>query len=697
MKQKWPILIFSALLTAFIVLAGIWGNAQFEHLHSGSMLTAEHAAPGIALDGWRQEAPGQWHFTFTVGEDIPSLTLCVTNTAVPLAPESLTSLERSGELYALDVTPGETVELVFTCGRSPQTWLMTSAFASRAFRFRTMTQLIALTAFVTMGMVLLALYHYKHLPELGYFLLYLVIMSVWALMVFFFPAIRNRLLQRILRSFFSLTVLASALLAAGLLGVKLPRSGRGLLTLAAGCVVFFALSMSSYPPLRVGMLVAGMCLCLYYLMAAVNADYEGAALMLLPGAVTTGFRVWALMVFFFPAIRNRLLQRILRSFFSLTVLASALLAAGLLGVKLPRSGRGLLTLAAGCVVFFALSMSSYPPLRVGMLVAGMCLCLYYLMAAVNADYEGAALMLLPGAVTTGFRVWALMPGLDSVLFVESVPFYLLRCARLYDLPFAIGCMVFVCRRFALLFDRTEQLARELDARVAERTKELTAETEARKSMMLNIFHDLRSPLFAVSGGLETLESAPEALPALLPALRQRIEFLRRLTEDLFLAAKLEQKQILLNEDRAALNEEAAAVCAACRSEADQKGVELHVSADTPLPVWGDSVRLQQIIQNLVTNAIHYTPAGGSIHVDCRAEGETACVSVQDTGCGIAPEDQSAVFDRYFHTTADKKHDSTGLGLTIAQELAHLHHGEITLQSEVGKGSIFTLRLPLLTD
>lgn len=77
-------------------------------------------------------------------------------------------------------------------------------------------------------------------------------MSVWALMVFFFPAIRNRLLQRILRSFFAFTVLASALLAAGLLGVKLPRSGRGFLALAAGCVVFFALSMSSYPPLRSG-------------------------------------------------------------------------------------------------------------------------------------------------------------------------------------------------------------------------------------------------------------------------------------------------------------------------------------------------------------------------------------------------------------------------------------------------------------
>ena len=583
MKQKWPILIFSALLTAFIVLAGIWGNAQFEHLHSGSVLTAQQAVQGIALDGWRQEAPGQWHFTFTVGEDIPSLTLCVTNTAVPLAPESLTSLERSGELYALDVMPGETVELVFTCGRSPQTWLMTSAFASRAFRFRTMTQLIALTAFVTMGMVLLALYHYKHLPELGYFLLYLVIMSAWAL-----------------------------------------------------------------------------------------------------------------LVFFFPAIRNRLLQRILRSFFSPTVLASALLAAGLLGVKLPRSGRGLLALAAGCVVFFALSTSSYPPLRVGMLVAGMCLCLYYLMAAVNADHEGAALMLLPGAVTTGFRVWALMPGLDSALFVESVPFYLLRCSRLYDLPFAIGCMVFVCRRFALLFDRTEQLARELDARVIQRTKALTEETEARKSMMLNIFHDLRSPLFAVSSGLDTLETAPEALPALLPALQQRTAFLRRLTEDLFLAAKLEQKQVMLNEDRVSLGDVIAAVCDSCREEAEKKGVVLQAPPAPELPVWGDQIRLQQILQNLLTNAIHYTPAGGSITVNSRVEAGVALVSVRDTGCGIAPEDQAAVFDRYFHTTTSSKHDSTGLGLTIAQELAHLHHGEILLESEVGKGSCFTLKLPLLS-
>ena len=112
-----------------------------------------------------------------------------------------------------------------------------------------------------------------------------------------------------------------------------------------------------------------------------------------------------------------------------------------------------------------------------------------------------------------------------------------------------------------------------------------------------------------------------------------------------------------------------------------------------LPVWGDQIRLQQILQNLLTNAIHYTPAGGSITVNSRVEAGAALVRVRDTGCGIAPEDQAAVFDRYFHTTTSSKHDSTGLGLTIAQELAHLHHGEILLESEVGKGSCFTLKLP----
>lgn len=404
--------------------------------------------------------------------------------------------------------------------------------------------------------------------------------------------------------------------------------------------------------------------------------------------------VWSVLIYRFPAEDGEIFRLLSMLCFSFMLLAAIWLSSALLGLPLavPLGRFGAPVLA---VLYALLSLSSSAVIRAETLVAGMLYCQLFLLRACWKDREGAAQLLLGCAVTTGLRVWVVLPSLHLPFFLESLDFYILRCSRIYDIPFALGCMLFVCRRFAQQFDRTEQLARELDRRVAERTQALAEQVEARESMMLNIFHDLRSPLFAVSNGLDTLTTAPDLLPDLLPALRERMGFLRRLTEDLFLAAKLEQKQVMLNEDQVMLNEQTALVCGACQAEARKKGVTLRADTTQPLLVWGDAVRLQQVVQNLVTNAIYYTPAGGQVEVICRTEEGAALVSVRDTGCGIPPEEQAAVFQRYFRTTNGRKHESTGLGLTIAQELAHLHQGEILLESEVGKGSCFTLRLPLL--
>ena len=398
-----------------------------------------------------------------------------------------------------------------------------------------------------------------------------------------------------------------------------------------------------------------------------------------------------------PTLHIGGLRRLLLSlYFSFAVLIPIWLCCSLLHTAVPRHGTRRFTLSVlALALFLVLSISSHPIVRNCTLLAGMAVVLVVLARAL-AQGERPAWYLMAGYILTlGLRLTIVLPSFNFPFYRESFPFYMVRCARLYDIPFTLGCLVFVSRRYALQFDRTEQLAQELEARVAQRTQALQNETDARKSMMLNIFHDLRSPLFVIGSGLDTLAAAPDALPTLLPVLQERVGFVRRLTEDLFLAAKLEQKQVLLNEDRTRLEALTAAVCSACQAEAAHKGVELRTDTGTPLPVWGDAVRLEQILQNLVTNAIHYTPSGGRVTVVCAAENGQACVKVTDTGCGIAPEDQPAVFDRYFHTTADTKHDSTGLGLTIAQELAHLHRGEILLQSEPGKGSCFTLCLPLL--
>ena len=577
-RKKILLTVLSTLVSLCLALVGVWRNGQEPLLPNGGVLSRAEAIDGVTLTGWAEAGPGLWSFSFTAGDGDETLALCTNYKARLISGGSETEAE---DLYLLPASGRAPVRLLLESNGQPSCWVTTAGRALENQHQRQMIQLQAIACFGMMALFVLALFYFKHQRELGYFLLYLSVMIVWAGLIYRFPSEGGASFRLLFMFLFSCMLLSAFWVAAAL---------TGLLTIER---------------------------------------------------------------------RQRLAALFLTALFALFTLSSVTL------------------------------------LRVGALFAGMLACQGLLLYALWKEIEGAELLLFGCAVSTGLRVLVILPGLRWPIFIESLPFYILRCARIYDLPFALGCMFFVCRRFAQQFDRTEQLARELDRRVAQRTQALAEQVEARESMMLNIFHDLRSPLFAVANGLETLSIAPDTLPGLLPALQERVSFLRRLTEDLFLAAKLEQNQILLNEDRVLLNEQTALVCTACMAEAKKKGVSLTSETGRPLLVWGDAVRLQQVVQNLVTNAIYYTPAGGSVEVACRAEGGQALVSVRDTGCGIPPEEQAAVFQRYFHTSAANKHESTGLGLTIAQELVRLHHGVIQLESEVGRGSCFTVRLDLL--
>ncbi len=111
--------------------------------------------------------------------------------------------------------------------------------------------------------------------------------------------------------------------------------------------------------------------------------------------------------------------------------------------------------------------------------------------------------------------------------------------------------------------------------------------------------------------------------------------------------------------------------------------------------WGDEIWLQRALQNLIVNAIYYSPRGSApIAVRLWREDQWIAISVSDSGRGISEEDQAQIFERYYRVSASAKHSSSGLGLSIAHRIAEQHRGELTVQSELGAGSCFTMRLPL---
>jgi two-component system OmpR family sensor kinase len=215
-------------------------------------------------------------------------------------------------------------------------------------------------------------------------------------------------------------------------------------------------------------------------------------------------------------------------------------------------------------------------------------------------------------------------------------------------------------------------------------------------------HELRTPLAATQATVESARSVPhldeKEVQDILDTIGRQNRRLIQLVADLLLLARLEQQSVQQRRQLCCLNdivsdlEEEFAALAISKSVTLTSSVRVH----NPLNVIGDEEQLYRLVSNLIINAIQYTPAGGQVTVALERNDDRALIHIQDTGIGIAPSEQTQIFDRFYRVNSDRSRHTggSGLGLAIALAIVQAHQGSIQVQSELGKGSTFIIRLPL---
>jgi len=212
-------------------------------------------------------------------------------------------------------------------------------------------------------------------------------------------------------------------------------------------------------------------------------------------------------------------------------------------------------------------------------------------------------------------------------------------------------------------------------------------------------HELRTPVTTIRLYVDLLRREPlsEKQAEHLRMLAQEADLLAELVEDLLDLSRLERGVAPFEPEPLDLNDVVEEVVSRCAKQATAKGVTLAFEPESDLPtVTADRVQIQRAVSNLVVNAVNYTPAGGWVVVRTAAGDGRVEVIVTDTGYGIPDEEKGRIFDRFFRGSAAKKSGTvgSGLGLPIVREIAGLHRGGVEVESEVGRGSTFTLWLPV---
>jgi signal transduction histidine kinase len=241
------------------------------------------------------------------------------------------------------------------------------------------------------------------------------------------------------------------------------------------------------------------------------------------------------------------------------------------------------------------------------------------------------------------------------------------------------------------------MAQELQSRAVE----LRAAERARRALLADVSHELRTPLTTMLGYLDTITSpdhGPDggARERYLDVVRQQAHRFRRVVDDLLDLARLETDNHVLAVEDVMVEQLFGQTMASCELEATTAGIQLAscISPGAEI-VSGDVLRLAQALRNLVDNALRHTPAGGRVELMADVIPNGIGLSVRDTGSGIPPEYHASVFERFqkVHESPTSGSATSGLGLSIVKAIAERHGGTVSLRSQLGQGSTFTIALP----
>jgi two-component system phosphate regulon sensor histidine kinase PhoR len=221
----------------------------------------------------------------------------------------------------------------------------------------------------------------------------------------------------------------------------------------------------------------------------------------------------------------------------------------------------------------------------------------------------------------------------------------------------------------------------------------------RQEFVANVSHELRTPLSMIKGYVETLANGakddPKVAARFLQTIEKHADRLTYLIEDLLTISRLESGQIVMNVQTVELKGIAGEVVNDLRTRAAERNVVLEDKVPAGLRVKADAERLQQVLFNLVDNAIKYGRSGGGVWISARPAAALAEVSVRDNGPGIPPDSVDRVFERFYRVdkARSREQGGTGLGLSIVKHIVQSHGGEVWVESELGKGTTFFFTLP----